>query len=174
MNATDTLTPLPIEQELGRLREHQRSGRADETVRNAQALIRDLPENRALLLIAAASLRHLNRIPEALAALDRLEVLQPRFSQMHQERVLCYIALKDAPRAIDALLRAVNINPALPMSWRMLEGVYRLSDDTNNAALAAQHVATLKTLPPEVVTATSLFSDGELAAAEKIIRAYLL
>ena len=29
-------------------------------------------------------------------------------------------------------------------------------------------------LPPEVVTATSLFSDGELAPAEQIIRAFLL
>ncbi len=79
------------------------------------------------MLIAAGSLRRLSRIPEALAMLDRLEPLQPRFSQLHQERGLCYVALKDAPRTIESLLRAVNINPALPMSWRMLEGVYRLS-----------------------------------------------
>ncbi len=56
----------------------------------------------------------------------------------------------------------------------MLEGVYRLAGDTQNAATAAAHVATLKQLPPEVVTATSLFSDGDLAPAEQIIRAYLL
>ncbi len=77
-------------------------------------------------------------------------------------------------QAIDALLRAVNINPALPMSWRMLEGIYRLSGDAGNAATAAAHVATLSNLPPEVVTATSLFSDGDLAPAEEIIRAFLL
>ena len=41
------------------------------------------------------------------------------------------MALKDAPGAIDALLRAVNINPALPMSWRMLEGLYRLTGDAS-------------------------------------------
>ena len=80
--------------------------------------------------------------------LDRLEALQPRFSLLHQERGLCYVALKDAPRAIEALLRAVNINPALPMSWRMLEGVYRLTGDDENAATAAAHVATLAQLPP--------------------------
>ena len=174
MDATGTITTLPIEQELRRLRDWQRAGRHEEALRGGQALIRDLPENRDLLLIAASSLRHLNRIREALTALDRLETLQPRFSQMHQERGLCYVALKDAPRAIDALLRAVNINPALPLSWRMLEGVYRLSGDAGNAATAAQHVATLKSLPPEVVTATSLFSDGELTPAEQIIRPYLL
>ena len=43
-----------------------------------------------------------------------------------------------------------------------------------NAAEAAAHVATLKKLPPDVVTATALFSDGELAEAEQLIRAFLI
>jgi len=174
MSATDTSPRLPIEEDLCRLRDCQKAGRHEEALHSAQALLRTLPENRDLLLIAATSLRHLNRIQDALVVLDRLEILQPRFSQMHQERGLCHVARKDAPRAIDALLCAVNINPALPMSWRMLEGVYRLSGDTGNTAIAAKHVATLKNLPSEVVSATSLFSDGELAPAEGIIRAYLL
>jgi len=167
-------SPSSIELEVGRLRTWQQEGRHDDALRGAQSLIGELPENRDLLLIAATSLRCLMRIPEALAMLDRLEQRHPQFSQMHQERGLCYVALKDAPRAIGALLRAVNINPALPMSWRMLEGVYRLTGDAENAATAAAHVATLKSLPPEVVIATSLFSDGDLAPAEQIIRAYLL
>jgi tetratricopeptide (TPR) repeat protein len=163
-----------VEQDVAHLRRAQAEGRHAEALRGAETLLARLPENRDLLLIAATSLRYLSRLPEALATLDRLEQVQPRFSQMHQERGLCHVALKDAPRAIDALLRAVNINPALPASWRMLEGVYRLSGETANAATAAAHVATLKSLPPEVVTATSLFSDGELGPAEHIIRAYLL
>jgi tetratricopeptide (TPR) repeat protein len=84
------------------------------------------------------------------------------------------VALKDAPRAIEAFLRGVNINPALPASWSMLEGLYRMTGDAGNAATAAQHVAVLKRQPPEVVNATSLFSDGELTPAENIVRAYLL
>jgi predicted Zn-dependent protease len=166
--------PFSIEQELVRLRRLQRDGRHAEALRDAQALAEDRPENRDLLLVTATSLRCLARIDEALALLARLELLQPRFSLLHQERGLCYVALKDAPHAIEHLLRAVNINPALPMSWRMLEGVYRLAGDLENAATAAAHVATLKALPPDVVTATSLFSDGDLAPAEQIIRAFLL
>src|SRR5262249_7540989 len=111
---------------------------------------------------------------EALATLDRLEILQPRFSRLHQERGLCHVARKDAPRATDSLLRAVNINPALPRSWSMLEGLYRLTGDARSAAMAAAHVATLKQLPQEVVAATSLFSDGDLVPAERIVRAFLL
>jgi tetratricopeptide (TPR) repeat protein len=56
----------------------------------------------------------------------------------------------------------------------MLEGLYRLSGDAENADRAAAHVAKLKSLPPEVIAATGLFSDGELPAAEKMIRAFLL
>jgi tetratricopeptide (TPR) repeat protein len=82
--------------------------------------------------------------------------------------------LRDAPQAIDAFLRAVNINPALPASWARLETLYRMTGDPDHAAMAADHVATLKHLPPEVVTATALFSDGDLTLAENMVRAYLL
>jgi tetratricopeptide (TPR) repeat protein len=114
------------------------------------------------------------QLDAALETLDRLEALQPRSSLVHQERGLCHVARRDAPRAIDAFLRAVNLNPALPTSWRMLEGVYRLQGDDGNARTAAGHVATLKALPPDVVTATSLFWDGETLRAEQIVRAFLL
>jgi predicted Zn-dependent protease len=166
--------PASVEREVARLRSLQKDGRHTDALTDAHALLRDLPENRDLLLAAAISLRHLTRIPEAMAMLDRLEQLQPKFSRLFEERGLCYVTRKDAPRAIEALLRAVNINPALPMSWRMLEGVYRLSGDAQNAATAAAHVSTLKSLPSQVVTATSLFSDGDLDPAEEIVRAYLL
>jgi tetratricopeptide (TPR) repeat protein len=40
--------------------------------------------------------------------------------------------------------------------------------------MAAAHVATLGKLPPEIVTATAMFSDGDLAPAEELVRAFLL
>ncbi len=166
--------PSRLEGDVRLLRRLQAEGRHEEALRDAQARLADLPENRDLLLIAATSLRHLRRIDESLAVLDRLAALQPRFSRQHQERGLCQVALKDASAAIDALLRAVNINPALPASWSMLEGLYRMTGDAQSAATAAEHVASLKRLPPEVLTAISLFSDGDLDPAERIVRAFLL
>jgi predicted Zn-dependent protease len=163
-----------VEQEVIRLRRLQQDGGHQDALAGAQALLVDLPENRDLLLIAATSLRHLRRVPDALAMLERLERRDPVFSRLHQERGLCYVQLKDAPNAIDALLRAVNINPALPASWSLLQKLYGMVGDAPNAAVAADHVATLGHLPADVVTATSLFSDGELALAEPIIRAFLL
>ncbi|HTP75903.1 MAG TPA: sulfotransferase [Rhizomicrobium sp.] len=175
MDATTAPTrDTPIEQDVRRLRQAQSDGRHPDVLRDVPPLLREWPENRDLLLIRASSLRHLRRITDALAALDELERFHPRFSRLFQERGLCYVALKDAPRAIDALLRGVNINPALPASWRMLTSLYRMTGETKNASTAADHVATLENLPPEVVQATSLFSDGDLAPAEQIVRAFLL
>lgn len=165
---------LPLEAQVTALRAQLGQGHHDAAVIGARNLLAAFPENRDLLLIEASALRHLLRLDEALAVLDHLDALQPRFSLMHQERGLCHVARRDAASAVDALLRAVNINPALPMAWRMLEGVYRLSGDAANAALAAQHVATLAALPPQVVRATALFSDGDIAPAETIVRRYLL
>jgi predicted Zn-dependent protease len=56
----------------------------------------------------------------------------------------------------------------------MLEGVYRIAGDAENAATAARHVAMLRDLPPEVVTATALFADGDLTPAEEIVRGFLI
>ncbi|HZZ33598.1 MAG TPA: sulfotransferase [Phenylobacterium sp.] len=173
-NNADLPQASAVEREVIRLRRLQQDGGHQEALSGAEARLVDLPENRDLLLIAATSLRHLRRVPDAMAMLERLERLHPAYSRLHQERGLCYVQLKDAPNAIDALLLAVNINPALPASWSMLERLYGMVADVANATTAADHVATLKNLPPDVVAATRFFSDGELAPAEQIIRAFLL
>ncbi len=163
----------PVETEVIRIRGLLEQSRYTDALAAANALAEQVPENRDVLYMAAVSLRYLGQIPAALGTLDRLERHHPRFSRLHQERGHCYVALRDAPRAIEAYLAAVNINVALPASWAKLEGLYRMTGNRQNAAMAADHVATLKNLPAEVVTATALFSDGDLAAAESIIRTYL-
>ena len=121
------------------------------------------------------SQRHLNALPQAFSHAGAAGAApSPASAVLYQERGLCHVAQRNAPLAIEAFLRGVHINPALPASWGMLESLYRLQGDTGNASMAAAHVATLKRLAPEVVSATSLFSDGELAAAESMVRGYLL
>ena len=46
--------------------------------------------------------------------------------------------------------------------------------DTANQAKAAAHVATLARLPTQIVTANSMFADGDLAPAELLVRSFLL
>ena len=163
-----------MELEVSRIRELSKSGRHCEALAAAEALAVEAPQHRDVLYLIAANQRCLNRIPEALATLQRLEQHHPRFSLLYQERGHCYVTLRDAPRAIDAFRQGVNINPALVASWSILERLYRMTGELKNAATAAEQVSVLKYLPPDVVRAGSLFSDGELSAAENILRAYLL
>ena len=140
----------------------------------AAAVLAQDAGHRDALLIAASARRHMQDTEGALAMLARLSALYPQFSLMLQERGLCHVARRDAPAAIADLLATVTINPALPHAWKMLEGLWRMTGDAANAALAAEHAATLRTLPPEVIHATSLFADGDLDAAEALIRPFLL
>ena len=165
--------PSPVELEVGRIRELSRSRRHGEALTAAQALAVAAPHNRDALYLIAANQRCLNRISDALATLQCLEQHHPRFSLLYQERGHCYASQRDERRAIDAFLQGVKLNPALVASWSMLERIYRMAGEVENAENAAGQVSMLQSLPPEVLRAGSLFSDGEHSAAAKILREYL-
>jgi tetratricopeptide (TPR) repeat protein len=145
-----------------------------EALRVADALLGSAPENAELLYLRAVAQRMLADTAAALDTLATLERLHPRFSRLYQERGYCYIARKQAPEAIAAFLRGVNCNPALPASWRMLEGLYRMTGQAAQAQQAAAHLETLNKLPAAVMTASALFYDGELAESERMVREFLL
>jgi tetratricopeptide (TPR) repeat protein len=130
-------------------------------------------DDRDALLQQARDLRAQQRVPDALVTLARLEGLHPGFSRLYHERGQCLVQLRDAPGAIAALETAVRLNPALPASWDMLEQLHRLQGDPARAATAAQHLATLGQLPPEVVMANCLLADGDLEPAGQVIGDFL-
>jgi tetratricopeptide (TPR) repeat protein len=164
----------PVEAEVRRIRGLLERSEFARALAAAEALLAQVPENRDVLYMLAVSQRYLKRIPEALATLARFEKLHPNYSRLFQERGHCYVALRSAEPAIEAFLRAVNLNPALPASWNALQILFRMTGQTANAETAASHVSTLAGLPAEVVTASSMFSDGEIHEAERIIRQFLL
>src|SRR4051812_41765594 len=172
--ATAPDTPAEAGAEVAQLRELLRQQRFGELLTAARAVLTVRPEQREALLFTAIAQRYLGQIQDALKTLDVLEQHHPRFSRLYEERGRCFVALRQAPPAIEAFLRSVHINHALPGSWGMLEGLYRMQGDVHNAALAGSHVATLRALPQEVVLATGLFADGDLEPAEALVRAYLL
>ncbi len=164
----------PIEAEVLRIRQLLEDKQFAPALAAAEALAVTVPQNRDVLYMVAVAQRFLGQIDAALATLARLERFHPQFSRLHQERGYCHVAQRAAAPAIDSFVRAVNLNPALPGSWKMLQSLFRMTGQLANAANADSHVATLANLPPEIVTASGMVADGELAPAERIVRDYLL
>jgi len=160
--------------EVARIRTLLREHKFEAVLAAAEGLRPDSAGDRDGLLCVAIAQRYLHRIPDALQTLATLERHHPRFSRLYEERGRCFVELRQAPQAIEAFLIAVNINHALPGSWSMLEGLYRLTGQPDNLRMAGSHVATLRALPQPIVVATGLFADGDLDAAESLIRAFLL
>ncbi|HEX3847260.1 MAG TPA: tetratricopeptide repeat protein, partial [Steroidobacteraceae bacterium] len=107
MNATLTdpevpASPSASELEMRRVRDLAKAGQHAPALEAAQALVAKEPENRDALHLVALSQRLLGRIADALATLERLERIHPGYSRLCQERGHCYVALRDAPRAIEA------------------------------------------------------------------------
>jgi len=139
----------------------------------AEALLVEVPENRDVLYIVAACQRYLGRIADALTTLVRLEHLHPQYARLFQERGHCYRALGDTAAAIEAYQRAVALNEALPATWKALHELLRAAGrvaEADNARLLVEHLAGL---PPAIISASSLFAEGEVLAAEQLVRHFL-
>src|SRR3981081_2872039 len=168
------VAPTGAELEVHRIRALLKERRFEEAVSAAASLRKAFTENRDVLYLLGLGLRQTRRIADALDTLKDMERHHPGASLLHQERGHCHVVLKDAPGAIEAYERAVQINPALPATWSMLEGLYKMVGDDEHRQVATAHAKKLKSIPPEVVAATGLFCEGDLTASEKLIRAFLL
>jgi predicted Zn-dependent protease len=165
--------PASLDDELRGIQQLIEQHRFAEALAAGEPLLAQYAGHRDLLYMRAVALRHLQRVPEALATLEQLEDAHPTYPRLFQERGHCYVFLKQAPEAIRAFSRAVELNPALPASWRVLASLFKMVGREQESANATQHVAKLDSLAPEVVTARSMLSDGNLRDAEELIRGYL-
>ena len=162
-----------IESEVNRVRALIEGRRFAEALAAAQQLEAEVPENRDVLYMIAVSQRYLGRIAEALRTLARLETLHPHYSRLFQERGHCHVAQREAEPAIAAFVQAVQLNPALPGSWKSLQTLFRIVGRSADAEMAGAQAAALAARPMDIVTASSLFADGEIYPAEVLARQYL-
>ena len=166
-------SPLVHSADVGRIRELTRRRRHWEALAAAQDLSCKESHDGEALYLLAANQRCLNRIADALTTLARLERTHPRMSRLYQERGFCFMAMRDSAQAIAAFETGVSLNPTLIASWSALESLYRLSGDSKSSAAAMGQIANLKLLPAGIAQARSLFADGDFAAAEALLHAYI-
>jgi tetratricopeptide (TPR) repeat protein len=155
------------------LRDMLAASRFQQVTDAAPALLAKHPGDRDTLYYLAVAQRMLQRIPDALQTLATLTSLHPRFARAFQETGHCHVFLRDAPAAIEAFERAVQLSPSLDASWRSLQSLYRIAGNPGASQIAAQHLAKLASLPREITTARAMVADGDLRDAEALIRPYL-
>ena len=158
---------------LARIRELIGKQRYGEALAEIATLGARLAESREALYLTAIAQRSQKLGSAALVTLERLQLKHPHFSRLYEERGHCLVAMNDMPRAIEAFERSVSLNAALLSSWSRLEGLYRNAGDSRKAAAAAEQIATLRRLPADIVEAGSLFCDGDLDGAERVVHKYL-
>jgi len=166
-------SPSRIEAEVLRARALAKQGQFAEALSVAQALLAEVPENRDVLYLVAVSQRYLGRIAEALKTLARFEAVHPDYGRLYQEIGHCYRAVGEADAAIKAYEQAVARNHTLSATWSALRDLYAARGRRVDADNAAAHLAALAKLPAPVVYATNLFLEGELYAAEQLVRQFL-
>jgi len=140
----------------------------------AQRLRAEVPENRDVLYILAVSQRYLGKIADALVTSVEFEALHPDYGRLFQERGHCLRAVGEKPAAIAAYQRAVALNQTLAASWKALKELYACIGDTRQADLADANAVKLARLPPPVVSATNILSEGDIYGAEDVVRRHLL
>jgi predicted Zn-dependent protease len=166
--------PSRIETEVLRARRLLERGQFAAALAVTQPLLAGVPENRDVLYMTAVSQRNLGRVPEALATLDVLERYHPGYARLYQERGHCYVGMRAAGPAIEAFTRAVTLNASLPASWKALQLLFRITGRREEEDSAAAQAANLAALPKEIVAAFSMYADGQIQDAERVVREYLL
>jgi len=171
MNAAAPMSP--IEAGVRRLRALMEQRQFKAALEEGTALRLQVPENRDVLYMLAACQRHLGRLDAALETLAALEREHPRFARLFQERGHCYRALGHRAEALAAFRRALSLNEALPASWQALAQLLDRPGEQAEGRHAQLLADYLRRLAPAVVSASSLFADGDVFAAEQLVRAHL-
>jgi tetratricopeptide (TPR) repeat protein len=137
------------------------------------ALQAEVPENRDVLYLIAVCQRYLGRVADALATLKHLEEIHPDYGRLFQERGHCYRSLNDAEAALAAYEQAVTRNHTLIASWQAIGTLRQAFGQEIHAQAAAAQVSLLRSLPREMVNASNMLAEGELASAEQLVRGFL-
>ena len=149
------------------------SGKLDEALSSAKAAADADPSDPEPLYLKAVAQRYLRKPVAALATLRELLKLEPRFARAYQEQGHLYKLLGKVPQAIGAYQRAVELNRGLIASWRELAELHARKGASAAHAVAEAEYRRLASLPPELVSVTSLIQEGKLFQAETLCRQFL-
>ncbi len=148
--------------------------RFDEADAAISRLIAAQPDHAEAHYVNAVVKRLLNQSESALRSLDELHKITPNHSRGYQEKGFLWMAQRELEPAIEALEKAVELDSALISSWKGLIGLYGMAKNHAGLARATVHVDRLKSLPPQLLSITTLVNENQLDKAESLCRQFLL
>ena len=139
----------------------------------AARLVAERGDDPEVLYFAAVTARLRGDIAAAHRLLDQLLALQPELGRAWQERGHCHRQQGQRDEAIAAYERAVELNPLLTASLKLLISHYQQVDPTQARSLG-EKIADVESHPSEVLGALSAYYDQDYKLAEERVRAFLL
>ena len=138
----------------------------------AEEILRRYPAEPNSLFVVAAALRARGD-PQALDRLEALVRQAPDFALAQQELGFALADAGDSPGAIEALQKAVAIQPGLPGSWKLLAELFSAAGNVESATEASNQLLLATSTEPELIRAVNLFREGKIAQSEKLCRKFL-
>lgn len=146
------------------------TARPDLAEAQAKEILAAIPGHPAGLLIRASARRRLGRAAEALPDLEPLAGAQPTWPPAHLELGLARGETGDSKGAVEALSRAVALDPTLVEGWTALAVQHRLLGHAQAAGRAAARALSAATRDPVLLEAGAALNEGKLAVAEHLLR----
>jgi predicted Zn-dependent protease len=141
--------------------------------REAQAILKAAPNDPRALLILASAHRRRGRADAARQILAPLAAAYPNAARTQYELGAVLADLGDAAAAAAALRRALELNRELPEAWRALGEVLFREGDVAGADAAYAEFARTSVTDPELRRAADALFEGDVSAAEDMLRARL-
>ena len=140
---------------------------------HAEAALTATPEDIDALYVGAVILRFQKDLDAARGLIDRLLAVQPDLGRAHQERGHLLRAAGERQACIAAYARAVECNPVLAASWKILAALSEGADE-EMAQKARANLRDIAQQPGELMAAMAAYYDQEYQLAESRVRAFLL
>jgi len=146
-----------------------KQGHLSEAGNSLNKMLAENPGHIEGIYCLAVCQRKQQKYTNAMEGLDQVLRKVPNHGRAHQERGYVFQALGQTSKAIAALEKAVEVNPALFGSWRALAN----EPEYSKRQEAKYHADWLSSLPPELMSVASLINQKKILRAEKLCRHFL-
>jgi tetratricopeptide (TPR) repeat protein len=173
LSAPDDLADSDSSKGISFAKELLRERKVDVAITHLQGMLDQDPGDQEVLYVLAVCYRYNDDTQTALATLDTLLARDPDYARGYQERGHIYRKRAQAQDAVMAYERAVELNPALLVSWQNLTKLHRDCGEKERSRICEKHSDLLLRLPPELLSVTSMIHERKLYQAEQLCRAFV-